>query len=80
MKSPRASLLAQQYYQQVALESGDYYMLELATTGMPSRRIQRTRTVHPKNSPTISSLQDRVESIQQRVANLKKQRGTCTSA
>ena len=79
MKSSRASLLAQQYYQQIALESADYYMLELATTGMPSRRIHRTK-ITQKSSPTMSSLQDRVELIQQRVANLKKQRVTGISA
>ena len=68
------SILAQQYYEQVALESGDYYMLELATTCMPTKRRFRTRVANQKSSsPTMSSLQERLELMQERVAQLKKQ-------
>ena len=73
MEPQTSSLIAQQYYEQVALESGDFYMLEIANAFMPTKKKLKTRAPTQKHSPTMSSIQSQLELIQQRVDNVKKQ-------
>ena len=77
-RSSRNTLITQKYYQQVALESADYYMLEIATTGIPCRK-RRERFAAQKSSPTMSSLHDKVELMQQRIDKMKKQHANSIS-
>lgn len=59
--------------QEEALRLGNYYMLQVASTG-PRRGRRASASVTQKSSPSFSDLQGRLDSIQQRVDQIRRQK------